>query len=440
MINFWWLFLAALFFLVSVILIFWKKRKNKNRDIALSKPTSFIVGSIDNPLIEVSCLQFEHHGKYEDIPVNDSIKANLAPIMQNVPTLVSNTAQAVANTYIVKFSPEVTKGLTDGTYHLTVGTRGGTSLVPRDVKGWVVEHPEGYSLRAVNIALAAWQVAAVVTGQKFLSDINKKLQNIEQNIDKIINILNDEKIGKVRGNFEYLQDIVKVLNQQSFTDTDIKTYDNHIEHIERECAQIMEACDRGINSAVNSLLSLPLDQFQHHPFFPDVTLSDNVENVKRQLNNLDESLMPYFMALQVRLVATQIKCALPINRKLVANRVEKLQDLIYDKSTFIENKSNEIKKHIGTLKGRWSRSDTNKYHISELNKKLDEVITPIIQNSKELRKMVDRLEINIKNQVDEYDRPMYFEVTLAPDGQISKMRKMINYEEVELQKFDKKQN
>ncbi len=408
--------------------------------------TSLIVGSPEAPLIEFTRLPANYDFETEDIPINDDIRNTLAPILQQAPTLAMNAGQAMANTYILKFSPDVTKALSDGTAYLANAAGGGVhAYAIKD--GQILGQGTLHSLRPELITAVAWQVLAVITAQKFLSDINDRLQNIERGIDKILGFLYDERKGKLIGNYKYLVQLKEQLYHHVITETDCKTAAIQIETIIREGSQTKEACELAIDRAINKIKDMKLDQHSkkaaimkkrkylepiYNPieciqdFIPDRKLKDIVNDLKKELDTLKEELVPYFMSLQVIAFANMVKCALPVSRALVMQRVEDLRKNLREKEVWLEKQHEALRKYIGTLKGLWSKAETNAERRSELIHDLSTSLKPIQEQARDLKAMIARIEGNLNSQIEEYKRPVQIQLSLNEKGEISHMKKIIS--------------
>src|SRR5439155_1734836 len=104
-----------------------------------------------------------------------------------------------------------------------------------------------------------WQVMAIVTQQKFLADIDRRLAAIERGVAAVQEWLEDDRKGKVIGNLNYLRQIAAVLMDHRLTMVDTLTYNQQIEQIERECDQIMGAIAPSLGIPSEEFNSLKLD-------------------------------------------------------------------------------------------------------------------------------------------------------------------------------------
>src|SRR5690606_37432018 len=89
--------------------------------------------------------------------------------------------------------------------------------------------------------MAVWQVLAIVTAQAFLMDINKQLVNINKELEVIKNFLEHQQYASLISNFKYIQTLRDLLSSQGFENLEFAVFLNQLEHIERECTQIMVA-------------------------------------------------------------------------------------------------------------------------------------------------------------------------------------------------------
>ena len=159
---------------------------------------------IENPLIEITAIEYDKNKIYQKTPSIDSI-ANIASVAaQAAPALM--TAKEIASKQIMEvvINGSLAKAA-DGN---------GLRAFSRDINGKFVEHARLYGTdklsEMVNIA-AVWQIASVVVAQKHLADINKKLENLQEGVDKIIDFLETERKTRLLAIYESLKEKSEIL-------------------------------------------------------------------------------------------------------------------------------------------------------------------------------------------------------------------------------------
>ena len=117
------------------------------------------------------------------------------------------------------------------------------------------------SATGINIAaagIAVWQLLAFVTAQKYLLDINRRLDAIENGIRSIKELMDNERLGKLLGNLKYLHTRASNLFDQDLTESQVTVYVSQFEQIDRECLQIMESLRLQLESETASFAAQPL--------------------------------------------------------------------------------------------------------------------------------------------------------------------------------------
>lgn len=381
-------------------------------------PTKLIIGDNTKPLIEITRLNPSQKMKYEDVILNDSLKTGFAALMQQAPNLAMNVANITSSKYLVQFSAEVSQGLSNGSLSLMKSLEGGVKAVAIDGSGKIVELGKINQVSGLNpatAALAVWQVLAIITAQKYLSDINKKLAKIQADIEYIKQYLEDQRLGAIYGNFNYLKQIATSIGSNTITELDYSTFNNQIEHIERECSQIMEALELSLND--------PLEKIKAQKF-DGVGLCDNFSAAKQYISDFENNARPYLTAMYVRTVAARVKCALPVDRKIAELRIEELQDKVERQKQHFSKFEKEVKKRIPDLKGFFSFDETDKEYQKELRKCLKSSLDTVNETTAEITESMVSTKIIVKKQMEEFQKPIQLEVKLKENGDIDTIKKI----------------
>ena len=115
--------------------------------------------------------------------LDPSLKMKISQLAQQLPMLA--TSKAISNMYSISF-PE---GLP---HTLTALKQGGFSTMIRS-GGEFVGTASLYSVGSQAVLLSAFSAMSIVTGQYFLTEINKDLRVINQKLDKILEFLYGDK-------------------------------------------------------------------------------------------------------------------------------------------------------------------------------------------------------------------------------------------------------
>lgn len=158
----------------------------------------------ENPLIEISIPSSEQKREYKKLPSLDAI-SNIASV----------TAQAVPNLMIAK--ELANKTIMEVVIHgnLAKAADGnGLRAFSRASNGQFTEHARLYntdSLSKIVNTAAVWQIASVVVAQKHLADINKKLENLQDGVNRISDFQQMERKSKIQAIFDSLKEKTELL-------------------------------------------------------------------------------------------------------------------------------------------------------------------------------------------------------------------------------------
>ena len=203
------------------------------------KPVGVRFGEdLENPLFEV-----ELHERNTDVRgksiKNPSQLGFLEPVLQRLPDLLRLGSEAMWLVYRVKFSPEITKGLLNGTLKLMgEGTRAeavtatGSPLIKGSAE---VISSAG---NPVTLGLLAWQIAAVVTAQRFLAEIDDKLREVEHGLEGIQHLLKDTMKNTLSANIVQLRDMSFRLQNGKVTESELQAVYSFLIKVEGDCLRI----------------------------------------------------------------------------------------------------------------------------------------------------------------------------------------------------------
>jgi hypothetical protein len=243
---------------------------------------------------------------------SDGLKSSVAAAIKPGMEVLSH-AQAARNAYTVVFQPRVTEGLANHTMTLMQGEQGFYLTAMETVvtkNGKTVQRIAGNGQlvtnnvqRVAHLSMAALQVAAVVTAQAYLAEIDKKLTAIKECVDAIREWLETKESSRLHGNYQYLQDIAGAIRAGGLNDTVVTVYLNQIEQIERDSLEI----DAIYMSQLRNI----------HTHLPQIETSFHSSGAKEDMQKLDEALKRWrrfadgCMAVQqLRMVAVHLRSLL----------------------------------------------------------------------------------------------------------------------------------
>ncbi|AWN24279.1 hypothetical protein DKM44_14435 [Deinococcus irradiatisoli] len=127
------------------------------------------------------------------------------------PLLEAGQIISAGSTYRIVIDPKLQQRIIDGTAVLRSrnGNLTGTVVsTAAESKGQLLGFAElqiGQVAQIANMATVAWQVAAMVTAQHFLSEINQELKLVNRKLDDLLEFLETQAAGRIVGRLKALQ-------------------------------------------------------------------------------------------------------------------------------------------------------------------------------------------------------------------------------------------
>ena len=405
------------------------------------------------PLIKIAPLQDSEISKYdfEELQLSDELKSEfgtyISPLIQQAPNLAMTAKHATS--YIATFSPEVTKGLKDGIMHLVKAKDGSEYLAV------VANEKERFSgigmlnkgLSPTTGALMVWQFLAVITAQKFLSDINKRLANIEKGVEDIKEWLEEEQRSKIKGNLKYLLQR-NILNMQKIREVDVQTFNNKLEDIEQESLQIMFHIQKHVEDIRKSIK-------EFNPKKKDIEKS--VKTLGENINNFTKKTISYLLILQTRAVTAQFKTFLPADQTPTIESFKEIlkmseEEILLQKELkeIVKNKIAEMERKIPwwlylallpspitflspvrvvlDVKAAIKEIESEKEKIRRIEQqKLDGIFDSLTSNYENLMSVIQDTLDNIERKNEELSKPINILIDVNEKGEVGYVKKVLNY-------------
>lgn len=393
--------------------------------LAETKPASpekllsgkLIIGNFEMPLIEVTQAPAEKGIKLEILTLDDKIKANLKEIVQQAQKLAISSATGATDKLVLKLSSGLVDYLSGGNQDLAALCRQ-ISRVGIDIHG----NPILQATSTINggiAALGVMQVLNIVISQKYLADIDLRLDNIETNITAIQRWLDDEQVSKLTGSYKYLSNITTSIKNHEYTDTDISTFNNQLEAIERECTSIMLLYQMQLDTPLAKLKSADLDSWT------SIGLKKHYEEMCTYIDEYQRDILPALFAIQVRAIASQLKGTLPVNRLVIMTRSQELTTELSNLKTNIELFKKIASARINDLKGSLFSNKANAEYRSKLQSYLNNTLLSINNNTKEITDVLNALQTKLSLQIEELKKPIEIYLTVNQNGEILEAKKVV---------------
>ena len=201
----------------------------------------------------------EENTKIAEIKVLDIASSDLVSFqqkndeenLQNIKHLISDITKGIIGTsnqtVELVFSPEVQKGLANGTYKLLDNR----AIVVNSTGGRIKEHATILkSGQGKQLLTGGYQLPSVAVAQSHLADIEKRLKNIENTLNDIKTHLENDDISKLLGSIKYI--ISEVKNENDLTDI----RKNKIEDIKYKAFQWREKLSLEISDCLKKIKNI----------------------------------------------------------------------------------------------------------------------------------------------------------------------------------------
>lgn len=258
-------------------------------------------GDAGSPLAELESFTLRKGERLVALPETNGLPLFLGPLLQRLPELFSKGNEALGLVYRVKFSPEITRGLLTGTSKLLQTASGTLKATAVSANGYqLIQGGANVIATAANpatIALIVWQVAAIVTAQKYLADIDRKLKAIELQLSEIASLLQDQMFGKLKAYVSQLEVKFSAIKRGSLSESDYTSFACFFDNVEHDCVSILEtANDQILQSRKRAVAA--------------ANAKDKAALLK-ECESMDTYSRLWSAAAYTRLVATQVKWLLP---------------------------------------------------------------------------------------------------------------------------------
>ena len=236
----------------------------------------------------------EENTKIAEIKVLDIASSDLVSFqqkndeenLQNIKHLISDITKGIIGTsnqtVELVFSPEVQKGLANGTYKLLDNR----AIVVNSTGGRIKEHATILkSGQGKQLLTGGYQLLSVAVAQSHLADIEKRLKNIENTLNDIKTHLENDDISKLLGSIKYI--ISEVKNESDLTDI----RKNKIEDIKYKAFQWREKLSLEISDCLKKIKNIQhKDTFGTENMYKEIAsiIKDDMSRLKYKYELLME--------------------------------------------------------------------------------------------------------------------------------------------------------
>ncbi len=272
-----------------------------------------IKNELDTSVLEVEPLTGELVGKWEKVELPGKTTQRLSPVFSNLAVLPFSVPVSSPRVYLVRFSQPFDHLMRSSEFYKAVALRpDGTITGLPNVMFY------GF-YKFLASAATIWAALAVITGQKFLRDIEHRLKKIEEGIADIKEFLQNERDTRIQGNLLYLRQVYEALKNGDLSEYDINAFNNQLESIERECQQAVLHYQIDMENCFGDLEKFEVDVLTGRG------LKEKASQFGEILNDFFRYSKYLFLASQERLVAIYLKTFLPVDKSIVKAKVDDLR-------------------------------------------------------------------------------------------------------------------
>jgi len=379
-----------------------------------------VLGDAADPWGEIVRYERSAADQYEELQLPETTRIQLSSWFQHAPSLAMNSAQLMANTYTLTFKPEIAKGIADGSLKIMGSNQGGFRAkavdVGRKMRGEGTLNPTTKLRFAASVTMT-WQVLAVITAQQFLSDINKQLVELNKGIADIKDFLEHQQYAALVGNLQYLNTIQETLNRGQLENSEVTTFLNQIEQIDRESGQMM--------IALQSQMEQILADFKEQPLSAKFSAQAYAQEAKELVAVYEYHAHHYLVAVSVKGLAAQTRCALPASRKLALERLQALEANLDTWTNHRHQFYQTVERRLPELQTWFGDYQTIREQLKTAAQTSQDKLN---EAGEQVRALIAHTGQTLKTQLAAENQPLSLLVELNDQGQITKTWKLLKDE------------
>ncbi len=281
------------------------------------------------PLIEISAQASKQEKIYKKIPSLDALSSIASVAAQAAPALM--TATEVANKHIMEvvIHGDLAKAA-DGN---------GLRAFSRATNGKFTEHARLYhadSLSKLVNAAAVWQIASVVVAQKHLADINKKLEDLKDSVERISDFQQTERKARIQAIFDSLREKIEFFTFANLEQRKVILNASILSKYDDDLKQIYFHLK-------TDLEKYGLKKVEHKEIFGTADLKVDIDKKVKEVNELAELA---YLCLSLRLICCHLMNHLgdmDTIKELIQKRIlDELEHLTLLNTLLKENITSEI--------------------------------------------------------------------------------------------------
>jgi hypothetical protein len=298
----------------------------------LAFPTELVLGPAQRPALRIRRCEEGEPWRREPAAVPAAVRAALEPLLQQVPRMLFGGVAAASSFHhvILQFEPETAKALASRSLELMSShdSAGAFRAIARDTRtNQIVEHGKfRFEVNRTAIAVALWQLAAIVTAQKYLVDINMGLKRIENGIERVHRFLVDKELGHLEGHLSYLRGRAKWLAGSQVTADEVAIVAHQLEHVESE----LGGTGRHMLRQMEHLLVSGAGSDWSGGWFNVTAAANEASELFDQLRSASEGLL---LAVQARVLGALLRAAMGMSHDFLSSTLADVENQLDEHRT-----------------------------------------------------------------------------------------------------------
>nr|WP_314623308.1 hypothetical protein [uncultured Noviherbaspirillum sp.] len=360
------------------------------------------------------------------IRLTDGLRSSVVAAIRPGLEVLSHT-QAASNAFTVVFQPRVTEGLANQTMKLMKGEQGVYLTAMETVlgkNGKAMQRIAGNGQlvannvqRVAHLSMAALQVAAVVTAQAYLAEIDKKLTTIQESVGEIRDWLEATERSRLQGNYQYLESITETIRAGNLNAAETAVYLGQIEDIERDAL---------------ATANLWLSQMREvHSKLPDITQSFYSSGAKEDMAKLHHAINRWVgfangcMAVQqVRMVALHLRSLIAADEHLGNSRLANSHSTLTDLEQLWVNFSQAARGKAAAVDSHFDKG-ISAIERREFVKQIDSHSAEIMTRLSEVRKFNKSIKNALQSKQMEDEAGLVLLVSTDANGSINDLKRIV---------------
>jgi hypothetical protein len=302
-----------------------------NNDSSLHQPGSYlpykiIVGEVEAPLAELLPYDGSPAGNARPVQLDSSVVKAIGDIVRVMPGVVGIGSQALTQTYLLKFAPDVAAQLQAGTATVMQSLQGGVRAVAVDANGKILGNGTLVAARGLSSAATAimfWQTLTVITAQHYLHDMQKQLRELHTAVEDMHDTLLAKEFALLFSHERYLQRTIQIIQRGAANELDISAMSAQLDQMERECDQVQQVMHHLMERQFTRLQSAPLKAV-----FP-WNVKRNVDHAKKHVDAFDQAAQGYVAAARMRAMIAMVRAKLLLQTQTSLSRLQEIDQDSY---------------------------------------------------------------------------------------------------------------